>query len=126
MSLSKRFQIVLKDQGLSQKRFCEITGYNQQTFSRFVSGTIANPGSNLLLLTAEHFPHVSTEWLLSGRGEMYKRGFNSTGEKVAQSISVSNQGKYLWWSGKGSRSGYCFIKDLSTLDLTKVLSLIHI
>jgi len=123
MSLSIRFQTVLKDQRLSQKRFCEITGYNQQSFSRFVSGTIANPGSNLLLVTAEYFPHINTEWLLSGRGEMYKKGFSSTGEKLAEDSNpaieekdLGNDFKYLGKSGQEEGPFAVLLNSLQTKD----------
>ena len=123
MSLSTRFQTVLKDQRISQKRFCEITGYNQQSFSRFVSGTIANPGSNLLVVTAEHFPHVNTEWLLSGRGEMYKKGFSSNGEKLAEPVSpidkkkdLGEDFKYLGKTGQDEGPFAVLLNSLQTKD----------
>lgn len=72
MNFPERFHLFIKDQYLSQRQFAKKVGYNPQALSKFISGAIANPGSNLVIATIEHYPNLNLYWLLKGEGEMYR------------------------------------------------------
>lgn len=63
---------MLQDKGLSQKEFCDITGYKQNNLSNFLTGRTTLPKVDLLQAVAEYFPEVDVNWLLTGRGKLYR------------------------------------------------------
>ena len=73
MTVSKRFTHFLKEKKLSQKEFCQITGYGYQSLTKFLSGQTSNPGINLLIVTKQHFPEINIEWLVSGEGPIWNQ-----------------------------------------------------
>ena len=73
MTVSKRFSHFLKEKKLSQKEFCQITGYGYQSLTKFLSGQTSNPGINLLIVTKQHFPEINIEWLVSGEGPIWNQ-----------------------------------------------------
>ncbi len=96
MTVSKRFTHFLKEKKLSQKEFCQITGYGYQSLTKFLSGQTSNPGINLLVVTKQHFPEINTEWLISGEGsiwnqeELDRQGlpYNNTAEAKTEDIEL--------------------------------------
>ena len=95
MNVSDRFLFFLREKKISQKEFCKITGYGVQSLSKFVNGSTSNPGVQLFILTAKHFPEVNIKWLMLGEGEMWNADYVKTGEKKEE-IAVPATGlKFL-------------------------------
>lgn len=96
MTVSKRFSHFLKEKKLSQKEFCQITGYGYQSLTKFLSGQTSNPGINLLIVTKQHFPEINIEWLVSGEGpiwnqeELDRKGlpYKNTAESAPEDIEI--------------------------------------
>ena len=107
MNVSDRFLFFLREKKISQKEFCKITGYGVQSLSKFVNGSTSNPGVQLFILTAQHFPDVNIKWLMLGEGEMWNGENGNAGE----------QGKYE----SGTTSGLKFLGKAVNPELLKDL-----
>ncbi len=96
MTVNNRFTHFLKEKKLSQKDFCQITGYGYQSLTKFLSGQTSNPGINLLIVTKQYFPEINIEWIVSGEGsvwhqeELDRKGlpYNNTPEATDDDLEV--------------------------------------
>lgn len=70
MSVNQRVKEFLESEALSQKEFCQKTGYSENNLSNFLTGKTKLPRIDLLEAIAIHFPHVNLKWILTGEGEM--------------------------------------------------------
>ena len=99
MNIGDRFVLFLREKKISQKEFCEQTGYGQQSLSKFIQGKTTNPGVQLFILVAEHFPELNIKWLMLGEGNMWDEDFTPSGKKKSEvSIPAGN----VVVMGKGS------------------------
>ena len=68
---SERIEILISKLEISQKKFADKLDINQATLSKmFKSKT--NPGFPTLIGICTAFPGVNLEWIVCGRGEMFK------------------------------------------------------
>lgn len=72
MTIHDRFLFFLRESNISQKEFCNATGYSPQSLSKFLSKKTENPGVNLYSLTSIHYPRVNIKWLMTGEGSMWE------------------------------------------------------
>jgi len=101
MSIGDRFVLFLREKKISQKEFCDMTGYGQQSLSKFIQGKTTNPGVQLFILVAEHFPELNIKWLMIEEGKMWNEDFTPSGKKKSEvSIPAGN----VVVMGKGSNN----------------------
>jgi transcriptional regulator with XRE-family HTH domain len=71
--MNKRLQQFLAAENISQSKFAETLGVARAGVSHVLSGR-NKPGFEFLDSLARNYPALSLEWLISGRGRMYKDG----------------------------------------------------
>ena len=69
--MNKRLQQFLSAENISQSQFAEIIGVAKASVSHIIAGR-NKPGFDFIESMARHFPKLNLEWLVSGRGRMYK------------------------------------------------------
>jgi len=69
--METRIQRLIGSENLSPTKFADIIGVQRSAISHILSGR-NKPSFDLMQKILTKFPRVSSEWLLMGRGEMYK------------------------------------------------------
>ena len=69
--MDKRLQQFLDAENISQAQLAETLGVARAGISHILSGR-NKPGFDFLEAMALHFPQVNMDWLLTGKGRMYK------------------------------------------------------
>lgn len=67
----KRIKSLISVKNLSASQFADILGVQRSNISHLLSGR-NKPSLDFVLKILENFPEVSVEWLINGKGEMYK------------------------------------------------------
>jgi transcriptional regulator with XRE-family HTH domain len=62
---------LLNTEGLSASKFADVIGVQRSSMSHILSGR-NNPSLDFIQKVMRSFPHVSGDWLISGRGELTK------------------------------------------------------
>lgn len=70
--MKDRLQRILTKEGIVPTRFAEIIGVQRSSISHILSGR-NNPSFDMIKNIMEKFPKLNPEWLLLGKGEMYKK-----------------------------------------------------
>ncbi len=71
--MNKRLQQFLAAENITQAKFAETIGVARAGVSHVLSGR-NKPSFEFLDSMARNYPTLSLEWLISGRGKMYKDG----------------------------------------------------
>ena len=66
-----RLQQFLSAENLSQAQFADIIGVARASVSHIIAGR-NKPGFDFIYSMAANFPNLNVEWLVTGRGKMYK------------------------------------------------------
>lgn len=69
--MRSRIQKLIGAENLTPTRFADIIGVQRSAISHIITGR-NNPSFDLIQKILSKFPRVSSEWLIMGRGEMYK------------------------------------------------------
>lgn len=69
--MDKRLQQFLAAENISQAQLADTLGVARAGISHILSGR-NKPGFDFLEGIALHFPQISMDWLLTGKGRMYK------------------------------------------------------
>ena len=69
--MNYRLQQFLSAENLSQAQFADIIGVARASVSHIIAGR-NKPGFDFILSMANSFPNLNLEWLVTGRGKMYK------------------------------------------------------
>ena len=69
--MDKRLQQFLDAENISQAQLADTLGVARAGISHILSGR-NKPGFDFLEAMALHYPQISMDWLLTGRGRMYK------------------------------------------------------
>ena len=69
--MDKRLQQFLDAENISQAQLADTLGVARAGISHILSGR-NKPGFDFLEAMAVHYPQISMDWLLTGRGRMYK------------------------------------------------------
>lgn len=69
--MQSRIQKLIGAENLTPTRFADIIGVQRSAISHIITGR-NNPSFDLIQKILSKFPRVSSEWLIMGRGEMYK------------------------------------------------------
>ncbi|MDR0961098.1 MAG: helix-turn-helix transcriptional regulator [Mediterranea sp.] len=71
MEIDERIKLVMEQKNLTIGAFAESIGIAQATLSHIFNGR-NKPSMNVILALYERYPDVQLEWLLTGKGSMYK------------------------------------------------------
>ena len=77
--MDKRLQQFLDAESISQAQLADTLGVARAGISHILSGR-NKPGFDFLEAMAVHFPQISMDWLLTGKGRMYKDASGSASE----------------------------------------------
>ena len=69
--MDKRLQQFLDVENISQAQLADTLGVARAGISHILSGR-NKPGFDFLESMAVHYPQISMDWLLAGKGRMYK------------------------------------------------------
>jgi transcriptional regulator with XRE-family HTH domain len=69
--MNERLTTLLKAEQLSPAQFADLMGIQRSNVSHLMAGR-NKPGYDFFLTFLQKFPTVNIEWLISGRGKMYK------------------------------------------------------
>ena len=69
--MNKRLQQFLQAENISQSQFADTVGITRAGVSHILSGR-NKPGYEFLLNLTKYYPALNIEWLISGKGKMYK------------------------------------------------------
>ena len=94
--IDKRLRHLLENERLTSSQFAKIVGYRPSSISHILSGR-NKPGFDFLQEILKKFDTINPEWLILGRGEIYKTTDkvidNSKKSTIKESINT-NQVKY--------------------------------
>ena len=84
--MNKRLQKFLEAENISQSQLADTLGVARASISHIISGR-NKPGFDFLESMAVNFPALSIEWLITGKGRMY-RGADSASPEDGSSALV--------------------------------------
>ena len=89
--MNKRLQQFLSAEGITQSEFADRLGVARASISHILAGR-NKPGFDFLQSLLKHYPTLSIEWLISGKGKMYQSAAKpSPAEPIQQ--AVQSQGE---------------------------------
>ncbi len=88
-----RLRVILDKEELTSSQFANIVGYRPSSISHILSGR-NKPGFDFIREILKKFDTINPEWLILGRGEMYR-----TADKVIDNTREST----IWESNKASK-----------------------
>ena len=71
MDMKDRIQAIMSYEKMTPSRFAEEIGVQRSAMSHILSGR-NNPSLDLYSKIVDSFPHINSEWLLNGKGDMLK------------------------------------------------------
>jgi transcriptional regulator with XRE-family HTH domain len=72
LEIKDRILKILNTENISSAKFADIIGVQRSNISHILSGR-NNPGLDFLQKVLIKFPSISPEWLIIGKGEMFKQ-----------------------------------------------------
>jgi transcriptional regulator with XRE-family HTH domain len=84
--MQDRIQKILKEEGMTAARFADEIGIQASSVSHFLSGR-NKPSTDILARILDRFRGLNAEWLVTGRGNMYKDQKNASDNSVKDTIS---------------------------------------
>lgn len=69
--MNVRLQQFISAENLSQSQFADIIGVARASVSHIIAGR-NKPGFDFIESITKHFPNLNVEWLITGKGRMYK------------------------------------------------------
>ncbi len=89
MSLANRLLELLHEERLSQTDFCARSGYSRTALSNFMTGRTVLPKVDLLEKVAATFPNVDLNWLVTGKGRMYRTPERALPDQVVEDVRAA-------------------------------------
>ncbi|MBR2196477.1 MAG: helix-turn-helix transcriptional regulator [Salinivirgaceae bacterium] len=72
MGISERIAKIITSEGLTASAFADKLGIQRSNISHIMNGR-SGPSLDLLQKILNAFPHYNTDWLVMGRGEIYRK-----------------------------------------------------
>lgn len=114
-----RVELVIKDKGLLNNVFCEMTGIAPASLSHILSGR-SKPTLPVLRNIVSAFPDINPVWMFLGEGEMYLNGDvnMNPGSSRDDSLYVSNNNGSLLSSDESLKNdgGYSAGVDIFSIS----------
>lgn len=85
--MNKRLLQFITAEGISQTRFAETLKVTKASISHILSGR-NKPGFDFIESIALHYPDFNIDWLLTGRGKMYKKADEAQQEADSDGFSA--------------------------------------
>lgn len=79
--MNERLQQFLAAENINQAQFADSIGVARASVSHILAGR-NKPGYDFLISMMKRYPELNIEWLLSGKGKMYKNAGNAAGARV--------------------------------------------
>ena len=70
--MNKRISLLLKEENLTAGKLADILEVQPSSISHLISGR-NKPGFDFVAKLLERFPAISPDWLILGKGDMYRR-----------------------------------------------------
>lgn len=86
-AIAQRILTVIKYSDLSKNAFATKIGHRNMT------KTLANdnvPGTKIILAIHESYPEIDLDWLLTGRGNMFHKGYKTSSDPISSMEDGSN------------------------------------
>jgi len=92
--MKDRIQQIMAKEGIQPTRFAEMVGVQRSSISHILSGR-NKPSFDMIQGILKSFPKISADWLLLGKGEMYRTPvqgslFTETANRVAENKFSDN------------------------------------
>lgn len=78
--MNERLQQFLAAENINQAQFADSIGVARASVSHILAGR-NKPGYDFLISMMKRYPELNIEWLLSGKGKMYKNAGNAAGAR---------------------------------------------
>ncbi len=87
--MNTRLQKFLAAENITQSQFADTIGVARAGVSHVLAGR-NKPGYDFMASTMENFPNLNIEWLMFGKGKMYKEQRPTLFDPVPQTNTVNN------------------------------------
>lgn len=89
--MNQRLQQFLSAENISQAQFADSIDVARASVSHVLAGR-NKPGYDFIRSISEHYPKLNLEWLISGKGKMYKQDtFQQLSPSAAEAITPAPQ-----------------------------------
>jgi len=113
--IDKRLRLLLENERLTSSQFAKIVGYMPSSISHILSGR-NKPGFDFIQEILKKFDTINPEWLLLGRGEIYK-----TTDKVSDNNKESAFRESITTSKVESEPDSPYVTDVKVKSDGKVI-----
>jgi transcriptional regulator with XRE-family HTH domain len=90
--MKERLLKFLNTENLSATKFADEIGVQRSSISHILSGR-NKPSYDFIYKTLNKYDYISAEWLISGKGGMYKEGIEKKGDGVTEQELFTNTEK---------------------------------
>ncbi|HPL05483.1 MAG TPA: helix-turn-helix transcriptional regulator [Bacteroidales bacterium] len=110
--MRNRISKILQEEGMTASKLADEIGVQASSISHIMSGR-NNPSIDFVQKLLERFRAINSEWLLLGRGEMYKQSQGNISSNLPSSKPVENN---LFSQVNNKEDKYSSIEPLKTAD----------
>jgi len=103
--MKDRILKILDKEKLTATKFADRIGVQRSSISHIISGR-NKPSFDFISKTIDSFPYINAEWLISGKGNMYKEEEISDRDKMKEPELFKNDEKKA-----GSESGKTYVNN---------------
>jgi transcriptional regulator with XRE-family HTH domain len=86
--MKDRIAKIIREEGMTAAKFAEEIGVQASGISHILSGR-NNPSTDFLIKILDRFRGINSEWLLLGKGNMYKTGASGAGDFIEKPTKSS-------------------------------------
>lgn len=101
MSIVNRIKLFIEKKGISVRKFEEKVGFSNGAFASQYKNN-KTIGSDKIENILQEYPEINSEWLLTGKGEMFKSGIN--GDRNNSMINSGVSGNNNVFNNGGTNS----------------------
>ncbi|MFA4851637.1 MAG: helix-turn-helix transcriptional regulator [Bacteroidales bacterium] len=118
--MNDRIQLILKTENISASKFADEIGVQRSGISHILSGR-NNPSLDFIQKILKRFPDISSDWIISGKGSMYKNPdlFSSVEEQKSEKSEES--GKIFNSKEDIQEENEITFKDNETIETNELL-----
>lgn len=86
--MNKRIQQFLEIENLSPSKLADMLGLQRSGISHILAGR-NKPSYDFILKFLRTFPNINPDWLLMGKGKIYRNGENNQNEENTPQLSIN-------------------------------------
>lgn len=87
--MNTRFEQFLRAENISQSQFADSIGVARASVSHIIAGR-NKPGFDFIVSMMKQYPTLNVEWLISGKGKMYKGSMMSESTPYVQTAAPAD------------------------------------